>query len=133
MMRYVERNPLRAGLCEFAEEWQWGSADVRRKKDPPRWLVDPSEPCLPRQWRSFVNKPQMDAEVVAIRKCIKRGSPFGNGVWVKSSPARIRKLIPKSLRVIMSVLSNGTQTLPETLPESLRKGGNCELDHLLVE
>ncbi len=89
VIRYVERNPLRAGLCELAEEWRWSSSYVRRMSDRPTWLVDPSEPALPRQWRSFVNKPQTEAELAAIRKCIKRGSPFGDGMWVKSSAVRL--------------------------------------------
>ncbi len=25
VLRYVERNPLRADLCERAEDWRWGS------------------------------------------------------------------------------------------------------------
>jgi putative transposase len=32
VFRYVERNPLRAGLVERAEDWQWGSAWRRRQR-----------------------------------------------------------------------------------------------------
>lgn len=90
VMRYVERNPLRAGLVELAETWRWGSAWARRQPAARRpWLAIPSDPPLPRQWRSWVNKPQTEAEVAAIRHCIRRGSPYGDAAWGRSSVARL--------------------------------------------
>jgi putative transposase len=40
LMRYVERNALRANLVEAAEDWKWGSASLRRlaKSKRPEWL-----------------------------------------------------------------------------------------------
>ena len=59
VMRYVERNALRANLVEAAEDWQWGSAHLRRlpKSKRPTWLQLPQKFSLPRNWRSLVNKP----------------------------------------------------------------------------
>ena len=50
VLRYVERNPVRAGLAERAELWRWGSAWARgqRSSARPRWLTQPTEPALPR-------------------------------------------------------------------------------------
>jgi len=40
VMRYVERNPVRANLIELAEHWPWGSAYARmRRADERRWLA----------------------------------------------------------------------------------------------
>jgi putative transposase len=91
VMRYVERNPVRANLVERAEQWRWGSAWARRQRDPAvrRWLAELTDPALPRQWRAWVNKPQTEAEVAAIRHCIRRGAPFGDDRWVHSSAARL--------------------------------------------
>jgi hypothetical protein len=36
-----------------------------------------------------LNKPQTDAELAAIRKCIRRASPFGDETWTKSSVVRL--------------------------------------------
>ena len=43
VMRYVERNALRANLVESAEDWQWGSAFLRSlpKSKRPSWLKLP--------------------------------------------------------------------------------------------
>lgn len=91
VMRYAERNPLRAGYVAAAEDWRWGSAWARRQSDESqrRWLKDLHDPPLPRNWRSWVNQPQSEAEVEALRACIRRGSPFGDSKWVRQSAARL--------------------------------------------
>ena len=97
VMRYVERNPLRAGLVDKVEAWQWSSAWARRRpQDEHPWLATIDDPPLPRQWRANVNKPQTEAEVSSIRRCIVRGSPFGDDRWTKSSVARLG--LERSLR-----------------------------------
>ena len=90
-MRYVEHNPVRAGLVVAAEQWRWSSAWARRQRDDSRrrWLTELSDPPLPRQWRSFVNQPQSEAEVTALRRCIQRGSPFGEAKWARQSAVRL--------------------------------------------
>ena len=90
VMRYVERNPVRANLIDKAEEWKWSSAWARRQKPEERtWLAIPPSPPLPRQWRAWVNKPQTEAEVEALRNCIRRGCPFGNDAWARSCVLRL--------------------------------------------
>ena len=90
VLRYVERNPLRAGLVERAEAWKWGSAHARRQQPAAReWLADPQAPSLPRQWRRLVNRPQTHAEVGAVRNCLLRGTPFGDQKWTSNTAARL--------------------------------------------
>lgn len=91
VMRYVERNPLRAGLTRAAEEWRWGSAWARLQSEETnrRWLQAPLDPPLPRIWRAWVNRPQSEAEVQSLRACIQRGSPFGDSNWIRQSAARL--------------------------------------------
>ncbi len=90
VMRYVERNPLRANFVEQAEDWYWSSASIRRSASADgTWLIAPSDPPLPRTWRAWVNSPQSEAEVEALRECLRRGLPYGDSNWVKSSAARL--------------------------------------------
>ena len=32
-------------------------------------------------WVEHVNGPQTEAELAALRRCVQRGSPFGEGAW----------------------------------------------------
>jgi putative transposase len=91
VMRYVERNPVRANLIQLAEQWQWSSAWHRQqaKSKQVAWLSHLDEPRLPRQWRALVNKPQTEAEQKAIQNCIVRGCPFGDDHWRTQSATRL--------------------------------------------
>ncbi len=76
--RYVERNALRANLVERAEDWQWGSLWRRthvRETDKP--LLHPWPIDEPPGWLALVNEPQTAAELDALRRSARRGSPFG--------------------------------------------------------
>ena len=91
VLRYVERNPLRANLCETAEQWCYGSAWRRSFGDADsRELLAPWPLPRPRQWRSYVNKPQNDQELAAIRQSLLRGTPYGGERWVRQSAARLQ-------------------------------------------
>ncbi|MEX2316135.1 MAG: transposase [Pirellulales bacterium] len=82
VLRYAERNPLRAGLVERAEEWQWGSLYRRTRGTPAERALLADSPVQPgRQWCQYVNDPQTEAELGAIRRSIVRGQPFGGQRW----------------------------------------------------
>ena len=44
----------------------------------------------PRQWRSYVNRPQSEAELAAIRHSLRHGTAFGSEAWVTQSAARLK-------------------------------------------
>jgi putative transposase len=82
VLRYIERNPLRAGLVERAEDWRWSSLHRRTYGTPDdRALLAESPVPLGRLWRQHVNEPQSEAELAAIRRSITRGQPFGSDAW----------------------------------------------------
>ena len=79
--RYVERNALRAGLVARAEYWRWGSAWQRSGGSSVVPLSEmPAE--RPSDWLQWVNTPQMEAELSAIRQSVTKGQPFGNSLWI---------------------------------------------------
>jgi putative transposase len=87
--RYVERNALRAGLVERAEDWRWGSLAARRDKESERpalseWPID-----RPRDWAPRVNRPFGPKEEEAVRRSIERGQPFGSSEWQAAVAARL--------------------------------------------
>jgi REP-associated tyrosine transposase len=82
VLRYVERNPLRAGLVERAEAWRWGSLWRRTfgDDDQKALLCAPPIPW-PARWTVFVNRPETEAELEALRSSARRGRPFGGEAW----------------------------------------------------
>lgn len=88
VMRYVERNPLRAGLVKKAQDWPWSSLGAMVANQRPGWLVE-GPVDRPRDWVACVNKPQTPAELEALRLSIARGRPFGSPVWTKRTAARL--------------------------------------------
>lgn len=91
VLRYVERNPLRANLCERAEDWKFGSAwRMVHGDDSARSILRPWP--LPRfsNWTDYVNLPQSEAEVEAIRRSVKRGTPYGTEYWTTQSAVRLQ-------------------------------------------
>ena len=82
VMRYVERNALRAKLVERAEDWRWGSLAWRGMRASPCALTT-SPVALPSYWRHLVNEPQSATELAEIRACVNRQRPFGDDAWVR--------------------------------------------------
>ena len=75
VLRYIERNPLWAGLVTRADDWLWSSMHERTGKSA---VVPASPVALPKEWLNWVNAPMTDAEVDALRRSVNRGTPFGD-------------------------------------------------------
>ncbi len=88
VVRYVERNPLRAGLVGAAEDWRWGSLYWRMVRSSQPSLAELPFP-LPGNWCEFVNAPQTPQEIAAIRQSVNRGRPFGDSAWVARTAAEL--------------------------------------------
>jgi putative transposase len=78
--RYVERNALRAALVEKAEEWRWSSLWRRTQGAAEHWL-DAGPLALPADRLEHVNRPETEAELKALRRSVRRGTPFGEEGW----------------------------------------------------
>ena len=78
VMRYAERNALRANLGPRAEQRRWGSLH-RGKSGSAKEKAALAAWPLPRWpgWVAHVNAAQTDAELAAVRRRVQRGSPFG--------------------------------------------------------
>lgn len=88
VLRYVERNPLRADLVRRAEAWRWSSLSWRPNGKRPELLSDWPLAC-PRNWPATVNAVQTEAELAALRRSIVRGAPFGDERWSERIAKRL--------------------------------------------
>ena len=81
VMRYVEANPLRAGMVRRAEDWPWSSLGGAAGSDQTKvrlcnWPVD-----RPASWNERVNQPLDAATVGRLHASIARSRPFGDDRW----------------------------------------------------
>lgn len=88
VIRYVERNPLRALLVEHAESWPWSSLPERVRKTPTRLLSEPPYP-IPDDWLSTVHQPLTEEELEAIRICTRRQRPYGDPLFTRGMAERL--------------------------------------------
>jgi len=80
VLRYVERNALRANLVGRAQDWRWCTLWRRLNGDRESLLsIWPVE--IPADWISWVNLAQTTIELEALRKCVNRGTPYGSDEW----------------------------------------------------
>ena len=90
VLRYVERNPLRAELVTSADAWRWGSLYRRLHGTPEERAILAESPVpLGRNWLAYVNQPQTELEAEAIRQSIVRGQPYGDPIWQRNTAERM--------------------------------------------
>jgi putative transposase len=87
VLRYVERNALRARLVKRAENWRWSSLWRREQGDPA--LLSAWPVPRPADWPRLVNLPQTEAELEAVRRSVIRGLPFGGDAWTQRTARRL--------------------------------------------
>ena len=71
VLRYIERNPVRAGLVASAIDWPWSSLRQRLRGRPGRLAALPV--TLPAGWLAHVDAPQTASEVAAVRRAVSGG------------------------------------------------------------
>ena len=81
--RYVELNPVRAGLAGRAQDWQWSSARAHLAgRDD---AVAQTQPLLDRvpDWGDFLAGGLSEAERLALRSGERTGRPLGSADFVE--------------------------------------------------
>jgi len=96
-MRYIEHNPLRAGISRKPWNYEWSSAaahiDANSKSellDLRRWY----EMMKADQWKHLLMQKIPDKEMKAIRSGILRGRPLGSDSFI----SKLEKLAGRRLR-----------------------------------
>jgi putative transposase len=88
LVRYVERNPVRAGMVSRAEDWPWSSAAAHRRSCV-RPALDAWPISRPADWDCFVNATEPGDTLEPVRRCVRVGAPFGDQLWVGETARRL--------------------------------------------
>lgn len=93
-LRYIENNPVTAGLARSAEEWRWSSAAAHVARRPDR-LVSGGElaDAIP-NWRAMLARgleaaDEEDESAVSIEQALLSGRPRAAPAWLAAHAAEI--------------------------------------------
>jgi putative transposase len=82
VMRYVERNPVRAKTIPVrkAQNWNWSSVGTP-SKDFESVKLHGGPVKRQKNWLDWVNRPLSEAELGSVQESLQRGRPFGSERW----------------------------------------------------
>lgn len=125
--RYVERNRLRAGLVQQAQDWPYCSLAKRLLEPPPAWLLPPAAwPVpLPANWLDRVNRPETEKDLETLHRSVNRGQPYGDEHWQRQTAGRLH--LQSSLRDPWRPSKSGKVSAkrPASAPAAPRRKETC--------
>ena len=94
-VRYIELNPVRAGLCLLAQEWKWSSAaaHVLGVTDA---LLSEGGPFVQGEvsdWSAWLHKGLDDETIKRIRLCTQTGRPCGEKAFLQGFEEKLERLL----------------------------------------
>ena len=101
--RYIDQNPLRAGLARVPEQYPWSShrfyatGEVNSLVTAHHAIsvLGESEQSRHRAYRDLVSRPVRDADLDCIRKACRSGRPIGEDVPRVGRPSK--KIVPDTI------------------------------------
>ena len=83
VIKYVERNAVRAKLVRLCEDWQWGSAWRRiHGTGQQKKLLDQISFRLPDNYKKWINTSEEQDSLNLIRTSVNKSVPYGKSQWV---------------------------------------------------
>ena len=93
-VRYVERNPVRAGLSARAEDYAWSSARAHVMREASALLAETRPfPGPVEDWSEWLAMPGDESVVETIRRNTCTGRPSGSESFVKQLEERLHRLL----------------------------------------
>ncbi len=114
-LRYIELNPVRAGLVAEAESWPRSSAAAHFGSGEPdtgldmemwrmRWSME--------TWREYLAAGEAESEIAAIRQCTHTGRPLGTPEFIYTlEQATLRRLAPQKGGRLGHAMDHRTQAM----------------------
>jgi putative transposase len=94
-IRYVERNPVRAGMVKHAEEYSWSSAAVHCGMKATSVLkLTTGEMITESDWSSWLAVEENEEALTVLRRNVEKGLPCGSDVFIE----KLEKYSNKSLK-----------------------------------
>ncbi len=92
-LRYVELNPVRAGLVRSPGDYRWSSAHTHLLgRDDVLVRVAPLLELVP-QWRGFLKSGLTETELMALRRHERTGRPLGDDSFVRRLQRQLGRVL----------------------------------------
>jgi len=94
VIRYMENNPIRAGIVKSAEKYRWSSAKAHIDNDIDKddILTDYSEYLHEiRNWKEYLCEDSSQNKILTILKCTLNGRPAGNKQFIKELESKTER------------------------------------------
>jgi putative transposase len=97
-MRYVELNPVRAGLCKRADEWPWSSVHRNLGNKSDKMIDDSEVRNIVSDWGLFLAEDEKSGFIDSLRNQTNTGRPSGDDLFIdvleRKTGRRIRRCKP---------------------------------------
>lgn len=91
VLRYIEANPFRAKLADKPQDWPYSSLAKRMGFANNKINLTTGPTRLSRNWLDKVmDFAEHEKQADEIRKCIKRGRPFGDRQWINKTATQLQ-------------------------------------------
>jgi putative transposase len=84
VVRYVERNPVRSGMVERAEDYVFSSAKAHVQKTKDVLLSDNFVTKEIKDWKSFLAGEDKEQDIRLFKKHARIGRPLGQDVFIEN-------------------------------------------------
>jgi putative transposase len=82
-VRYIERNPVSAGLCRDPWDWHWSSAKAHLQgRDDVLVQVEPMQERIT-DWRDYLQSEEEAKEHQQLKRHIQTGRPLGDDRFIE--------------------------------------------------
>jgi putative transposase len=97
VLRYVEANPLRAGIVTDLAAYPWSSylvhgigKETALVAEAPAWAsLAKTETARQTYWRKWVHTPTSARELQGLRGAVSSGRPYGTARWVEATAQQL--------------------------------------------
>ncbi len=94
--KYVELNPVRAGLCVSAQEWRWSSANFHLGASTDALVSSNGMGRYVDDWRSYLEESIPDSQIKKLRQHSYNGLPAGSKSFIQTLEASTGRKLTKT-------------------------------------